>query len=201
MQAAIRKTNEIPMLDVESQGKLLSTLAMGGLILLPTDTIWGIGCDATNPHAVEKVYALKNREREKPLIILVDSVERLSQYVEEVHPRIETLLLYHTRPLTVIYDKGRNLAPNLLGPGGSIGIRVVQDEFCRRVIAAFGKPLVSTSANISGQPFPRNFGEISSDILQGVDFVARIRQSEKELNSPSVIVRLGEEQELEFIRE
>ncbi len=194
------KSNEIPMLEDESFDKLMSALSSGGLVLLPTDTVWGIGCDATSTAAVDKVYELKNRPKDKPLIVLVDGLEMLKDYVVHVHPRIETLLIFHERPLTVIYDEAKNIAPNACAKDGSIGIRIVQDEFCRKVITAFGKPLVSTSANVSGQPFPGNFGEISSDILMGVDFVSKIKQSEKERKEPSVIVKLAENGELEFIR-
>ncbi len=195
------KANEFSMLDVDSQVKLLQVLETGGLILFPTDTIWGIGCDATNPDAVDKVYKLKKRDPNKPLIVLVDSNEMLKDYVEHLHPKIETLLEFHTRPITVIYEKGVNLAPNLLGQDGSIGIRLVLDPFCKELISRFGKPIVATSANVSGIPFPRNFGEISSDIIQGVDFVPKIRQSDKNLHEPSIIIKLDEEGELIFIRE
>ncbi len=200
-ETTLYKFNDIFMLDVGSFDRLMSVLADGGLILLPTDTIWGICCDATNPDAVRKVYELKQRPKDNPLVCLVDGVPMLKDYVEHVHPRIETLLEFHTRPLTVIYDQGKKLAPNLLGPSGSVGIRVVREAFCRMIIEHFGKPLVASSANVSGLPFPRNFGEISSDILSGVDFVARYRQSEKDLNEPSVIVKLQEDEELLFLRE
>ncbi len=195
------KTNEFSMLDVDSKEKIIQVLEKGGLILFPTDTIWGIGCDATNEQAVEKIYQLKQRNKDKPLIVLVHNVEMLKQYVEHVHPKIETLLSFHTRPLTVIYEKGMNLAENVMSNDGSIGIRVILDPFCQGLIKAFGKPIVATSANVSDRPFPRNFGEISSDILQGVDFVTRIRQTEKNLNEPSVIVKMDDNGELFFIRE
>ncbi len=194
------KTNEFPMLEDESFNKLMNTLSSGGLVLLPTDTVWGIGCDATSVESVDKVYELKNRPKDKPLIVLVDGLEMLKEYVVHVHPRIETLLNFHERPLTVIYDQAKNIASNACATDGSIGIRIVQDEFCRKVISAFGKPLISTSANVSGEPFPGNFGEISSDILMGVDFVSKIKQSEKKRNEPSVIVKLAENGELDFLR-
>lgn len=189
------------MLDVDSQDKLLKVLAESGLILFPTDTIWGIGCDATDAAAVEKVYELKRRDRNKPLVVLVNGMDMLKRYVQRVHPKIETLLEYHQRPLTVIYDKGVDLAPNLLGENGSVGIRLVLDPFCNQMIERFGKPIVATSANISGVPFPKNYGEISSDILEGVDYVTKVKQKDKNLLSPSVIVKLDEEGELIFLRE
>lgn len=182
---------------------VLETLDSGGLILFPTDTIWGIGCDATDPIAVEKVFALKNRPRHKPFILLVSSIEMLQNYVEHLHPRLETLLLYHTRPLTIIYDQAKNLPSNAYADGGSVGIRLVQDEFCKQLIEKFGKPLVGTSANISDEPFPSHFGEISSAVIQGVDFVVRHRQGEKNMGAPSVIARMTDPMkgELEFLRD
>ncbi len=195
------KTNDFSILDVDSRIKLLQVLEKGGLILFPTDTIWGIGCDATNVNAVEKVYELKQRPSSKPLIVLVDSITMLREYVSHLHPKIETLLEYHQRPLTVIYDKGVGIAPNAMAKDGSVGIRMVTDSFCKDIITNFGKPIIATSANVSEKPFPGNFGEITSDIIQGVDFVARIRQSEKNINEPSVIVRLDDNGELIFLRE
>ncbi len=195
-----RKTNDFSMLDVDSQDKLLNVLAESGLILFPTDTIWGIGCDATDEAAVDKIFELKRRPKDKPFVIIVNSVSMLKDYVDQVHPKIETLLEYHTRPLTVIYNKAVNLAPNAHSSDGSVGIRVVLDPFCSEMIGKYGKPLVATSANISGQPFPKNFGEISSDVIEGVDYVAKVKQRDKNLNEPSVIVKLDKDGELVFIR-
>lgn len=181
---------------------IIDTLETGGLILYPTDTIWGVGCDATDPIAVEKVFALKNRPRHKPFILLVSSIEMLRNYVEHLHPRIETLLIYHNRPLTIIYEKAKNLPSNAIADTGSVGIRLVQDPFCNQLIENFGKPLVGTSANISDEPFPNHFGEVSSAIIQGVDYVVKHRQGEKEMGQPSVIARLNDpvKGELEFLR-
>ena len=194
------KSNDFSMLDVDSQDKLLKVLAESGLILFPTDTIWGVGCDATDPNAVAKVYELKKREKNKPLVVLVDGIDMLKRYVRRVHPKIETLLEYHQRPITVIYDQGINLAPNLLAEDGSVGIRLVLDPFCKEMIQKFGKPIVATSANVSGVPFPKNYGEISSDILEGVDYVAKVKQRDQDLLSPSVIVKQDKDGELIFIR-
>ena len=134
--------------------EIVETLSNGGTILYPTDTIWGLGCDATKVEAVEKIYELKNRPKEKGLVVLVDSHRMLLEYVGYVHPRIETLLSFHIRPLTVIYDKASGLATNALAPDGSVAIRIVQDTFCKEIIRLFGKPIVSTSANISRQSTP-----------------------------------------------
>lgn len=195
------KSNDFSMLDVDSQNKLLTVLAKSGLILFPSDTIWGVGCDATDEIAVGKVFELKKVSQDDPLVIIVNSIQMLKEYVEHVHPKIETLLQFHLRPLTVVYEQGRNLAPNIMAMDGSVHIRIVTDLFCQQMISKYGKPIVATSANIKGVPFPRNFGEISSDILEGVDYVAKVRQSEKDLRDPSVIVRLDQDGELIFIRD
>ena len=127
---------------------ITATLEDGGLILYPTDTIWGIGCDATNPEAVQKIFDLKNRSHDNPFVILVNSIAMLKEYVEHVHPRIETLLIHHVQPLTMIYDQAKNLPSIACSKEGSVAIRVVQDSFCRELISQFGKPLIASSANI-----------------------------------------------------
>ena len=180
---------------------ILACLENGGTILFPTDTIWGIGCDATNADAVEEVYRLKQRERNKPFVLLVSSIDMLKQYVEHVHPRVETLLLYHQRPLTIIYEKAKNLPPNAYHDAGSVAIRIPSDPFCLELVESFGKPLVASSANISNEPFPNHFGEISSSVIIGVDYVVKHRQMDKNMNNPSVIAKMGESGELEFFRE
>lgn len=189
------------MLEKDNLENIKAVLENEGLILYPTDTIWGIGCDATNSKAVEKVYDLKQRDRNKPLIILVDSSDMIQDYVEHVHPRIDTLLMHHIRPLTIIFNKAKNLPENLVAQDGSIAIRVVQDKFCRELISYYGKPLVATSANISDEPFPGNFGEISSAVIKQVDYVFKQRRYEKSLRQPSVIVKAQDDGELIFIRE
>ena len=189
------------MLENDKMEDIIAVLNDGGLILYPTDTIWGIGCDATNADAVKKVYQLKRRVPTKPYVLLADSLDLVEQYVYQVHPRIDNLLQYHTRPLTVIYDKAKNLPENAIAEDGSVAIRVAMDDFCKRLISAFGKPLVATSANISDQPFPTNFGSVSSEIIQGVDYVVKWRQHEKQIGEPSVIVKLSRKGELVFIRE
>ncbi|MEM1122841.1 MAG: L-threonylcarbamoyladenylate synthase [Bacteroidota bacterium] len=176
-------------------------LADDGIILYPTDTIWGLGCDATNPVAIERVYNLKQRDRSTPFILLVDGIELLKQYVVEVHPRLETLMTYHTRPLTVIYDQAKNLPKNAIGSDGSVAVRIAHDPFCQQLIRTIGKPLVANSANISNEQFAAIFGEISSAIIQGVDYVARHRRSDKKRKEPSVIVKYDEKGELIFIRD
>jgi L-threonylcarbamoyladenylate synthase len=189
------------MFENEKFEEILTVLKQGGIILYPTDTIWGIGCDATNEAAVEKINHLKNRKNKNGYVVLVDSLETLKNYVSHVHPRIDTLLHFHERPLTVIYEEGMGLAPSVLGKDGSVGIRIVKDAFCRELIRQLGKPLVATSANITGRDFPSHYGEISSEVLEKVDLVVRYKQDHKEKGEPSVIVRLNETEELDFIRE
>ena len=189
------------MFENELFSEVVAVLNADGLILYPTDTVWGIGCDATNEQAVQKIHQIKNNPQRRGFIVLVDSLNMLRDYVEYIHPRIDTLLSFHTRPLTVVYDQGKNLALGVLGEDGSVAVRIVQDNFCRQLIAHYGKPLVSTSANLSGQPFPTHYGEISSDILEKVDFVVKHKQEAKVNVAPSPIVRLDANEELEFIRE
>lgn len=183
--------------------EIVRLLEGGGIICYPTDTVWGIGCDATNEAAIARITALKGRRPEKGYVLLVSSIEMLKKYVIKVHPRLETLLSFHQRPLTIVYD-ARNvtgLPAAAKAPDGSAAIRVAQDEFCRELIETFGKPLISTSANKSGAPFPPTFGGISSEILGSVDYVVKYRQDDKEPGEPSSIAKLDRHQELEFVRE
>lgn len=189
------------MFEKDNLDSIKAVLENGGLILYPTDTIWGIGCDATNEQAVENVYELKQRDRNKGFIILVDSIEMMKKYVAHVHPRIDTLLLHHIRPLTVVFSKAKNLPPNVLAPDGSIAIRIVQDDFCRDMIRNLDRPIIATSANIGDKPFPGNFGEISSAVIEQVDYVCKQRRYEKSASQPSVMVRVEDDGELVFIRE
>ena len=195
---ALQKT---PTFEQDNFNKIADILANDGIILYPTDTIWGLGCDATNPVAVERVYNLKQRDRSKPFVLLVDGIEMLKEYVESVHPRLETLMMYHKRPMTVIYEQAKNLPENAVGPGGSVAIRIALDPFCQQLIKAVGKPLVASSANISNEPFPAIFGEISSQVIQGVDYIARHRRSDKAPKEPSVIVKYDGKGELVFLRD
>jgi len=183
-----------------STEKATETLANGGLILYPTDTIWGVGCDATNEAAVEAVFDLKKRPKDKPFVLLMSDVDMLKAYLKQLHPRLETLLLYHKRPLTIIYEDAINLAPNAIAANGSVAIRIPKDEYCLDLIRDFGKPIVASSANISNEPFPSHFGEVSSDVIVGVDYIEKYRQWDKEQREPSVIARLGVKDELEFLR-
>lgn len=178
----------------------LTVLSTGGTILYPTDTIWGIGCDATNPLAVEKVYRLKKRMESKSLIILLDDADRLEDYVLVVPEIARDLIKYVDRPLTIIYPRSRNLAPNVLASDQSIAIRIVKNEFCRRLIRAFGKPIVSTSANIAGARPSLTFNKISQEIIKGVDYVVDPSLDELHEVKPSRIIKLNENGEFRIIR-
>lgn len=170
------------------------------MLLYPADTIWGIGCDATNQEAVQRVYSIKGRAFNKPLIVLVASLEQLYDVVKHVHPRVDTLLHFHERPLTIIYPGAKEEYRHLAGPDGSIGVRIVTAGFCQDLVAAYGRPLVSTSANLSGEVSPVKFGNISSAIISAVDF-ALPAFTEKDLTGrPSVIARYDEQGELDFLR-
>lgn len=187
-------------LNDDNLENISNLLDQGGVILYPTDTIWGIGCDATNVEAIEKIIHIKGRSPEKGFVVLVDSLEMLKNYVKNIHPKIETLLSHHNRPLTVIYPDPKNLPSIVCAPDGSVGIRITKEDFCKELIWATGKPIISTSANISGEAFPANFGEISSEILRQVDYVVKYRQNDHTAHEPSVIVRMSNKKELEFLR-
>jgi L-threonylcarbamoyladenylate synthase len=189
------------MFDGEALSYICALMEKGGTILYPTDTIWGIGCDATNAMAIEKIYQIKRRDTNKPFSLLASSIEMVKEYVEHLHPRIETLLLHHVRPLTVVYDKAKNLPVNLLPADGSIAIRIAQDDFCKNLINQFGKPIVATSANVNGEPFPPHFGAISSAIISGVDYVVKQGRKKSDPGEPSVVIRVDEEGEIVFLRE
>jgi L-threonylcarbamoyladenylate synthase len=175
-------------------------LRRGGTLLYPTDTIWGIGCDATNPPAVEKVYRIKKRSDCKAMLVLVDSVGMVRDYVEEIPGAALQILEVNEDPLTIIYPGAQGLAPNLTGEDGSIGIRITSDPFSNALIRALGKPLVSTSANLAGQPAPANFSGIAAEILSSVDRVADWRREEPLKNKPSGILKVYLNGEIRIIR-
>ncbi|MEO6882968.1 MAG: L-threonylcarbamoyladenylate synthase [Bacteroidia bacterium] len=177
----------------------VKTLKSGGTILYPTDTIWGIGCDATNKKAVEKIFFVKKRNESKSLIVLLDRPENLNKYILDVPALAWDLIEFTEKPLTIIYPKARGFAPNVLAEDGSIGIRITKDDFCRKLIQRLGKPIVSTSANISGEPSPASFSEISSAILNGVDYVVH-SHSEKRNTQASAIIQLGLHGEIKILR-
>ena len=178
---------------------ITNLLNQGKTILYPTDTIWGIGCDAQNINAIKKIYRIKQREQDKPFIILVSSIEMLKEYVQDIHPRIETLLLYHNRPLTLIYPKGKNI-PSILIKNKKIAIRIVQEPVIARLIEIFGRPIVSTSANIAGTDFPKTFNDIDIKILNAVDYIFNYKRTETIPGAPSVIATYNKNGKLKFLR-
>ncbi len=180
--------------------KVVEILREGGTILYPTDTIWGIGCDATNPRAVEKIYKIKERMSQKSLIILVENVEMLSRYVEDVPELALDLITSVSDPLTVIYPKARKLAKNVTGEDGTIAIRIPNEPFCQELIRSFGKPITSTSANVSGAPNPLSYRQISADIKNAVDYVVKVNQHTINRPKPSTIVRINNAGEIQILR-
>lgn len=184
-------------LDIE---KAIEVLKAGGLILYPTDTIWGIGCDATNPEAVEKVFQLKGRDAGKSLIVLLDTENKLQSYVKEVPDLAYDLIEYAEKPLTIIYSGAKNLANNLIHADSSVGIRVAKHDFCQRLIQRFKKPIVSTSANVSGEPSPATFQDVSPTILAGVDYIVKYGQEDTTPHVPSTIMKLEPDGKFVFIR-
>lgn len=187
------------MMDEDIQ-LALEALRNGGVILYPTDTIWGLGCDATNDNAVSKIFRIKQRNDEKSMIILLDRVDKLTEYAE-IPEIAQVLVEVADKPLTIIYPGARNVSESLISGDGSIGIRIVQDEFCIRLIRKFGRPLVSTSANISGEAYPAEFQNISNPIISSVDYVVKYRQTDRLQGKPSGIIKLGLHGEVKVIRE
>lgn len=180
--------------------KALEVLKNGGVILYPTDTIWGLGCDATNPEAVEKVLKIKNRPAEKSLIVLLDVDSKLQSYVNEIPEVAYDLIEYAENPLTVIFSNAKNLAPNVINADGSVGIRVVKHDFCTPLLQRFRKPIVSTSANLSGKPSPKYFDDLDPEIIDAVDYVVDFEQENRSNKKPSTIMKLSPGGQFEFIR-
>ncbi len=179
----------------------LKVLDEGGIILYPTDTVWGIGCDAGNEKAVSKIYALKSRNEEKSMIILLADEEDIRDYTNQEQLTIYDYIKGIVKPVTVIYNDAKNLAKNLVNKDGSIGIRIVKDDFCRQLIRAFGKPIVSTSSNVSGYPPPLVFADIDIKIKDGVDYIVQHRQDDDEPGVPSTVIKLHEDGTYEIVRQ
>jgi len=175
------------------------TLKEGGIILYPTDTVWGIGCDATNEEAVKKIFALKQRDDSKALICLVADDRMLKKYVEKIPDAAYDIFDIPDQPITIIYDSPKNLAKNLIAEDNTIAIRIPDDDFCFQLLRRFNGAIVSTSANISGQPTPKSFKEISGQILKGVDYVVNLHH-EKTCSKPSSIIKLGSDGKVKVIR-
>lgn len=186
---------------IEEINKAVEVLRQGGVILYPTDTIWGIGCDATNEAAVKRIYSIKNREDSKSMLVLLDSAAKLQNYIDEVPDMAWDLIEYATKPLTIIYPQAKNLASNLVAQDHSIGIRITQEAFSKKLCEVFRKPIVSTSANISKQPSPATFAEISEEIISQMDYVVNFRQEENLPAQPSSIIKLDKGNVVKIIRE
>ncbi|HZJ79688.1 MAG TPA: L-threonylcarbamoyladenylate synthase [Dysgonamonadaceae bacterium] len=180
--------------------KAIEVLKQGGVILYPTDTIWGIGCDATNQEAVEKLYTIKQRDKSKSMLILLDNDAKLQGYVEDVPDIAWDLIDLADKPLTIIFNGAKNLAPNLINSDGTIGIRITSEAFSQQLCMRFRKPIVSTSANIAGHTPPQNFHDIDPEIIDAVDYVVQYRQEENYQQNPSSIIKLGSGGEIDIIR-
>jgi L-threonylcarbamoyladenylate synthase len=186
--------------DEDIKDSLIS-LRKGGIILYPTDTIWGLGCDATNPAAVEKIFKIKSRSENKSLLILVNGEQMLERYVKDIPEIAYELTGVSDGPLTIIYPAGRNLAPGVCSEDGSVGIRICRDEFCSGLISRFRKPVVTTSANFSGKPSPENFSDIEKSVIDSVDYVVRYRQNDRQINSASPVIKVELNGTIKIIRE
>jgi L-threonylcarbamoyladenylate synthase len=173
--------------DIES---CLDTLATGGTLIYPTDTIWGIGCDSTVESAVEKIHRMKKRDHFQSMLILASDIQMVKNYVSQIPDEAVDLMTKSTGPVTLIYPNAKNLAGKLIAKDGSIGIRIPSDEFCLELIRQLGKPIVSTSANFTGKPFPANFSEIDPELLKTADYVSKWRQEERGTAVPSSIYKI-----------
>lgn len=187
--------------DKEDLENALHILQAGGVILYPTDTIWGLGCDATNETAVRRIFEIKQRNDAKAMLVLLDTPSKLQGYVADIPNMAWDLIEYATKPLTIIYPQGKNLAPNLLAEDKSIGIRITNEMFSKTLCTRLRRPIVSTSANISGQPAAKNFAQIPNEILTAVDYAVHFRRDEKTEPTPSSIIKLGAGNTIEIIRQ
>lgn len=180
--------------------KSIEILEKGGTILYPTDTVWGIGCDATNQQAVSKIFDIKQRNESKSLIILVNSFEMLTHYVSEIPIFVSDFIKTIQNPTTIIYNSPKKIAKNAVSSDNSVAIRIVKDDFCQKLLEKFGKPIVSTSANISGKPTPQTFDEIEQYIIEKCDYVVKYKQTDKQIKNPSRLVKFDSEGKLFFLR-
>ncbi|OUJ74167.1 L-threonylcarbamoyladenylate synthase [Hymenobacter crusticola] len=179
----------------------VDALLLQQVILYPTDTVWGLGCDAEVPKAVENLYKIKGRPEGKPSIVLVADLKMLTRYVTEVPAGLEDAIAAQTRPTTYILPAARSLAPQLVGPDGTVGLRISQDEFCHKLVLRLGHGLVSTSANLSGEPTPATYADVDPRVMRSVDYVVNWRQDDTTTVAPSRVVRLGPDGQLEVVRD
>lgn len=179
----------------------IKVMKAGGIILYPTDTIWGLGCDATNEAAVKKIFDIKKREDSKSMLVLTDAAAKIERLVGDIPPIIWDLVEVSDKPLTIIYPGGKNMAKNLIAEDGSVGIRITNETFSKELCFQFRMPVVSTSANISGEPSPANFSEISEEIKNAVDYIVKYRQNDKTKSKPSSIIKVEADGAIKIIRE
>ncbi len=185
---------------IEDINKATEVLKNGGIILYPTDTVWGLGCDATNRDAVDKIFQIKNREDNKSMLILLNNINLIYSYVDEVPEIAIEIIEVSDKPITIIFPGAKNLAKNLIAPDGSIGIRITGEAFTYRLLQKFKKPLVSTSANFSGEAFPLNFKDISDELKGKVDYIVNFNQNKQINSKPSGIIKVGLSNEIQIIR-
>ena len=190
--------NQISLLNTEIH-KAFEVIQNGGVILYPTDTVWGIGCDATNPEAVSKIYKLKQRAETQSMICLMNGEKMMYNVFKEIPEVAWQILDLSEHPTTLILDNPRNVAANIIAPDGTLGVRIVKEPFCFKLMERMKKPLVSTSANISGQPTPTSFKEISAEIIKGVDYVVNLYH-EKVAGKPSTIIKLTNDSQVKVLR-
>lgn len=179
--------------------KAYEVIKNGGIILYPTDTVWGIGCDATNAEAVQKIYDLKKREESKSMIVLMNGEKMIYNVFKDIPEVAWQILDLSEKPTTLILDKPRNVAPNIIADDQSLAVRIVKEPFCYKLMERMKRPLVSTSANITGQPTPKSFKEISPEIIKGVDYVVNLHR-EKICDKPSTIIKLTLDSKVQIIR-
>lgn len=180
---------------------IIPILENSGTILYPTDTVWGIGCNAFDENAINKIFTLKQRPKEKSMILLLSDIEMLENYVQRIHPRIYALHDYHERPVTVVYENPKNLPEFLLAEDGSVAMRIAKDDFCKELIQTLGNPIISTSANISGEPSAAIYDEVSDAVKNGIDYLVKHRREDTDKAQPSVIVKLSAKNEFVVLRE
>ena len=184
----------------EEISKAVEVLKKGGIILYPTDTVWGLGCDATNESAVEKINTIKGRSADKSFIVLLNSPNQLQSYVSEIPDVAYELIEYTENPLTIIFSGAKNLAKNVINTNGSVGIRIVKHAFCEELLQRFRRPITSTSANLSGEPTPQFFDSIAQEIIDAVDYVVDLEQELQVVKKPSTIIKLGPSGQFEWVR-
>lgn len=188
------------MLFDDKLSDIIRTLENDGVLLHATDTVWGLACSALSQKGISSIYKIKKRDPSKPILMLVDSLDMLKKYVPHIHPRIDTLLHFHTKPLTVVYPHVQKLPNYALAPDGSAAIRITSDPYCNNIIRLLGSPLMSTSANISDEPVAARFDDLDHRIVNNVDFVSRHRRNEKLNGRPSVMINYDAEGEINFLR-